>query len=222
MGHLIKPLLQPCPLQHARQELSLAHQDLVAAARLAAKTLAAAEANHWGAAAKRVRVTWSVSASALLCEKGDQPLTEVINQCATVERLLDAMDWVLADAPAAVLLRCHPTTSSRPGTSADNDLAVQVAGERWSFEVSDVVRADADGNQKELKDLSSLGLITCERDRWRLSDPYPQGRHFLVVSPEFATRLSRPTRHLLKSGKLLYTRGHTPGQSVLLEVQTNA
>ncbi|MBM5822432.1 MAG: hypothetical protein FJ082_08250 [Cyanobacteria bacterium K_Offshore_surface_m2_011] len=221
MAHLIQPLLQPCPLQDAWQELMRAHLALVAAARQAATTMAAVEANDWGVAAKRVRVTWALTPSGLLSETGDQPLTEVINQCATVERLLDAMAWVLSRAPAAELLLCHPTTSSRPKESADNDLVVEAAGERWCFEVSDVASGDADGNQKELKDLGSLGLIAREGDRWRLADPYPPGRHFLVVSPEFGARLCRPTRHLLKTGQLRYSRLNAPGQSVLLEVHRN-
>lgn len=221
MAHLIAPLLQPCPLRDARQELMRAHHTLVAAAQQAAKTMAALEGGAWGAAAKRVRVTWAVSTSTLLSEIGNQPLSEVINQCATVERLLDAVAWVLSRAPAAELLLCHPTTSSRPKDSADNDLVVEVAGERWYFEVSDVVSGCADGNQKELKDLCSLGLIAREAGRWRLSDPYPPGRHFLVVSPEFARRLCRPSRHLLKTGQLRYCRLNAPGQTVLLEVHRN-
>lgn len=221
MAHLIQPLLQPCPLQDAWQELTRAHHVLVAAARQAATTMAAVEASDWGVAAKRVRVTWTVSPPSLLCESGDQPLTEVINQCATVEGLLDAMAWVLSLAPAAVLLLCHPTTSSRPKDSADNDLVVEVAGERWCFEVSDVVSGGADGNQKELKDLCSLGLIVREGDLWRLSEPFLQRRHFLVVSPEFATRLCRPSRHLLKTGQLRYSRLNAPGEAVLLEVHHN-
>ena len=104
MAHLIQPLLQPCPLQDAWQELMRAHQALVAAARQAATTMAALEASDWGAAAKRVRVTWAVTPSGLLSKTGEQPLTEVINQCATVERLLDAMAWVLSLAPAAELV----------------------------------------------------------------------------------------------------------------------
>lgn len=221
MAHLIQPLLQPCPLQDARQELMRAHHALVAAARKAATTMAAVEAGAWGAAAKRVRVTWTVSTSAHLCETGNQPLTEVINQCATVERLLDAMAWVLSRAPAAELLLCHPTTSSRPKDSADNDLVVEVAGERWCFEVSDVASDDADGNHKELKDLCSLGLIVREGDQWRLADPYPPGRHFLVVSPEFGARLCRPTRHLLKTGQLRFRMLNAPGGTVLLDVHRN-
>ncbi len=145
----------------------------------------------------------------------------MINQCATVERLLDAVAWVLSRAPAAELLLCHPTTSSRPKDSADNDLLVEAAGERWSFEVSDVASGGADGNHKELKDLRSLGLIAPEGDRWRLADPYPTGRHFLVVSPEFGARLCRPSRHLLKTGQLRYTRHNAPGETVLLEVHRN-
>jgi len=217
MAHLIEPLQGPCALQDAHQELFQAYAVLVASARQAAQALANLDPIGWGAAAKRLRVTWIGTSTSLLSDEGDQPLTEVINQCATVERMLDAMAWVLSVAPSAELLRAHPTTSSRPADANDNDLTVLVAGERWSFEVSDVASSVADGNRKELKDLVSLGLIVEAGGMWKLADPLPSGRLFLAVSPEFATRLCRPTRHLLKAGQLRYTRIDTPRRTALLE-----
>jgi hypothetical protein len=210
MGHLIQPLEGPRPLADAQNELIQAHRELVQAGRKAASLLAGLEAPAWGSAAKRVRSGPS-----------GQPLNELINQCATVERLLDAMAWVLKQDPEATLLRCHPTTSSGPQAGEDNDLIVLVAGERWCFEVSDVVNTSADGNQKELKDLRSLGLVVAFGSVWQLADPLPQGRQFLVVSLEFADRLMRPSRHLLRTGQLRYTRHEHRGSTAVIEVHPN-
>jgi hypothetical protein len=148
-------------------------------------------------------------------------LNELINQCTTVERLLDAIAWVLGQAPEATMHRCHPTTSSGPQAGEDNDLIVLVAGERWSFEVSDVVSSSTDGNQKELKDLCNLGLVVASGSVWQLADPLPQGRQFLVVSPEFADRLMRPSRHLLRTGQLRYTRHEHQSSTAVIEVHPN-
>lgn len=218
MAHLIEPLQGPGALKDAHQELIQAYEVLVASARQAAQALANLDPIGWGAAAKRLRVTWSDTPASMLSDVEEQLLTEVINQCATVERMLDAMAWVLSVAPSVELVRAHTTTSSRPTDANDNDLAVLVAGERWSFEVSDVASSATDGNRKELKDLVSLGLIVEAGGMWQLADPLPSGRQFLAVSPEFATRLCRPTRHLLKTEQLRYTRIDTPRRTALLEV----
>jgi hypothetical protein len=221
MAHLIAPLKGPCALQVAYQDLIHAHDVLVASARQAAQSLAGLDSIGWGAAAKRHRVAWRHTNASLLSAVVNQPLIEVINQCATVERLLDAMGWVLSVAPSAELVTAHPTTSRGAADSIDNDLVVRVGGEPWCFEVSDVVNGAVDGNGKELKDLYGLGLIVRDGAKWQLAEPLPPGSQFLTVSPEFATRLCRPNRHLLKTDKLRYTRIDTPGNTALIEVHPN-
>lgn len=141
-----------------------------------------------------------------------------MNQCATLERLIDALTWAEAwhELAGAHVVRCNPTTSSAPleqgrKTEADHDLVlVDREGARWSFEVSDVA-SERDGNGKEKKDLVSLGIPMAEGEGW------PPGRSFLVVSTEFAERLRKPSRHGLGRGVFHYVE-HTHGTTTLFEV----
>jgi hypothetical protein len=120
-------------------------------------------------------------------------LVEVINQCATLERLLDALAWATSAGFTKVRC-CHPTTSSnKAGQEHDNDLIVSTddGAVTARFEVSDVV-GEKDGNRKERKDLVSLGVLLerkgsdCLNKCWR---PTENERIFLVVSKEFAAGL---------------------------------
>lgn len=222
MAHLIQPLEGPLLVSEAHGQLANAHSGLVVAARQAASRLASLSKSKWGVAAKRLRVTCNSFNATLLNTEVSQPLSEVINQCATVERLLDAMTWILSIDPSAELVLCHPTTSSRPGKLTDNDLIVAISGELWKFEVSDVVSSSSDGNSKELKELRSLGVIEQSGNQWFVATPRPEGRHFLVTSAEFSKRLLRPTRHLLKTGQLTYTLANTPIETAVIEVHCTA
>lgn len=89
-------------------------------------------------------------------------LIEVINQCAGMERLLDALQWAQEALPGYAVERCHPTTGSTAldgrKVADDHDLVlIGSCGEKAKFEVSDVVGSQ-DSNRKEQKDLLSLGI----------------------------------------------------------------
>jgi hypothetical protein len=130
----------------------------------------------------------------------EHSLTEVYNQCATMERLLDALEW--AQTEDSVLNRyevvlCHPTTSSVPGIADDHDLVlVDREGAKAKFEISDVA-GKRDGNRKEEKDLARLGVLPAVDINERFGEGWPPGRLFLVVSAEFARRLREPRRSWL-------------------------
>lgn len=47
----------------------------------------------WGATVKRVQVQLGPDAPPLVCAKAGEPVIEVVKQCATLERLLDALAW---------------------------------------------------------------------------------------------------------------------------------
>ena len=173
---------------------------------------------EWGSAAKRIRAILPKQRAPLLQDASrEQALTEVINQCATVERLLDAINWILHTSTKATLVLCHPTTSSGGSGPHDNDLVVQANGEYWCFEISDVANGAGDGNQKELKDLLSLGVLASLRPK-KLSGVPHVGRKFLVVSKEFAQRLMEPKRHFLKTGELRYHHFTAGPSTQVLEV----
>lgn len=218
MGHLIRPLLGPCSLHQAQQQLIEAHEQLVACGRAAVDELKTVTPVGWGSAAKRVRAVLPNMRSTLLNEaNSDQSLTELINQCATVERLLDAINWVLHTAADATLVLCHPTTSSGVTAEQNHDLVIQHQGEHWCFEISDVATSGGDGNQKEMKELLSLGVLSSIRPA-RLNSEPRTGRSFLVVSTESAQRLLRPTRHFLKTGELRYQAFSAGPATTVLEV----
>ena len=218
MGHLIRPLLGPCSLHQAQQQLIEAHEQLVACGRAAVDELKTVTPVGWGSAAKRVRAVLPNMRSTLLNEaNSDQSLTELINQCATVERLLDAINWVLHTATDSTLVLCHPTTSSGATTEQNHDLVIQHQGEHWCFEISDVATSGGDGNQKEMKELLSLGVLSSIRPAKLKNEPRP-GRSFLVVSTEFAQRLLRPTRYYLKTSELRYQAFSAGPATQVLEV----
>lgn len=137
-------------------------------------------------------------------DQPDQSLIAVINQCATLERLLDVLEWAQSDPELAAFSveHCHPTTSSTQSAGqkaiGDNDLVlIGSDGHRARFEDSDVA-SNRDGNSKEQKDLIGLGVLAVGRGEARYAVEWPRDRLFLVVSEEFAERLRRPIREWLK------------------------
>ena len=160
---------------------------------------------YWGAEIKRVRVflprdEWPKPLSPASEEHN---LVEVMNQCATMERLLDALEWAQSGGSGlseSLVERCHPTTSSSLNHEDDHDLVLLGAdGAKAKFEVSDV-SSSKDGNNKEKKDLINLGVLREGKGTGMYPELWPEGRLFLVVSEEFAERLRKPTRAWLKGG----------------------
>lgn len=153
------------------------------------------DAASWGTTLKRIRVELPAAErhELITTKEPHHNLVEVINQCATIERLLDALAWAansesgLADWP---VIACHPTTSSAQegGKKAvlDHDLILQGPdGALARFEVSDVA-STADGNRKEGKDLQSLGVLV----RTGRQDLRPR----LAPRPSLLGRLGRVRR----------------------------
>jgi hypothetical protein len=116
---------------------------------------------YWGSRVKRLHVALpDVGRPELIAPAlASHNIVEVLNQCATMERLLDALDWAQTAASgldAFTVVRCHPTTSSTQiagkKVRLDNDLVlIGPDGTSARFEVSDVV-GETDGNRKESRD----------------------------------------------------------------------
>jgi hypothetical protein len=128
----------------------------------------------WGIAAKRIRVELPTESrpTSIGQDVENQRLAEVVNQCATIERLLDALLWARSEPSLQgyAVERCHPTTGSSEGDDDDHDLVLVEEGSperKAKFEVSDVAGAK-DGNNKEKKDLASLGVL--EKKSFRPGD----------------------------------------------------
>jgi hypothetical protein len=140
-----------------------------------------------------------------------QKLIEIINQAATLERLMDALRWTMSAGSGLSEYRiqlCHPTTSSeiKDDDAPDHDLVLSGPGGAALFEVSDVA-SSKDGNRKEKKDLRSLGLLVEGKgdEKFRVRD-WPAGRLFLVVSAEWKKRLRKKSRRWVQNRTIGGTR----------------
>ena len=194
----------PMRLDECRSTVQEAHDYLVRKGMEAVRrAFDVASTRYWGTEVKRVRVLlpkdeWPEIVSS---ETEEHNLVEVMNQCATMERLLDALEWaqsVESGLSESLVERCHPTTSSSYGDEDDHDLVLMGPdGTKAKFEISDVSGA-RDGNNKEKKDLISLGVLREGKGDEMFSNEWPKGRLFLVVSEEFAGRLRKPGRAWLK------------------------
>jgi len=205
MGHLVAPITEERDVRVVLDEVEKAHGFLVKAAVATITQLQAVGSEEWGTSIKRRHVRLPKENRPARMEDAPEKhsFAEVVNQCATMERLLDALRWSHKALPGYMVKVCHPTTSaSKAGANRDNDLIlVGPDGELCCFEVSDVA-ASKDGNRKETKDLISLGVLDAEKKQL----PWPAGRLFLVVSKEFWEHLSSRKRRVHKQRQFHYVQ----------------
>jgi hypothetical protein len=208
MPYLVKPITDE-RVDTCYQVLKEAHDYL---ARHGAAGIGEVQRNTepmaWGSSMKRLRVSLPEHDRPALVDVSEHNMIEIINQCATMERLLDALAWACQPGSGlseSMVARCHPTTSSTPSNAEqetpDNDLVlVGQDGSIARFEVSDVTGRQ-DSNRKEERDLISLGVLHRGRGMGdeRFVASWPAARLFLVVSQEFS-------HVLLKPGKRWYRR----------------
>jgi hypothetical protein len=206
MASIVRPILSEQTVKSTITELQEAHDYLADCGAQTMQTIAGfAESRSWGQAVKREKVQLSDVNRPKLCRDApsEHSVTEVYNQCATMERLIDTLRWLDlsgGDWAGSTVIVCHPTNTSGSGenTELDFDLAVRSpSGEIGCFEVSDVA-SKADGNFKEGTDLAKFKVVEkLDRGKFRLTGVNPTalpGRCFLVVSEEFSNRMRRP-RH---------------------------
>ena len=207
MPHLVTPILEVLDVADVLKQVEQAHRFLVEAAKETIAQLQAVGEEEWGETVKRRYVVLTGKPRPYLVPEtvGRHSFAEVVNQCATIERLLDALRWSQDALPGYKVEVCNPTTSSQKTEQGrDNDLIlIGPSGEVCCFEVSDVA-ASKDGNKKEIKDLVSLGVLHSTDGELTSSKTWPEGRLFLVVSKEFAEYLMRTTRLILKQGWFHY------------------
>jgi hypothetical protein len=169
--HLIRPLTAaegPVDAPAYLDQLQGAHDAIVD--RAIGWTNAAA-GSSWGIRAKRAVVDLAGAHPMVTSEK--HPILELLNICATVERLVGALRWAIDRGWAQSVLECSPTTSGVAGPSDVRTVGGE--GEAW-FEVSDVLSA-RDGRRKLRTDLERL-------------ERAPAGvATFLVTSPSWERRI---------------------------------
>jgi hypothetical protein len=183
---------------------------------------------RWGTAVKREHVQLPDQGKPTLIPRSvkTHSLGEVVNQCATLERLLDFLRWSAesgSEFSSYRVERCHPSTSSDKPNAAelDNDLVLESqSGERAYFEISDVA-SESDGNRKLQKDLASLRVLAEDaRGRFLPAEHWPEGRVFVIVSAEFAGGLLRRKHSWVEAGHGHFAESVPIGaDTVLIEIR---
>jgi hypothetical protein len=224
MSHLVSPL-RDLSLKDGLRALTQAHGFIAEQAALclaSQRGRATLVTETWGCDFKRIEVrfppghesrnfTDSTDRVHTLVDETVRPqkLIEVINQAATIERLLDALRWAMSDSSGlsgCTIRLCHPTTSSEADDedeTTDHDLVLAgAAGVTAFFEVSDVA-SPKDGNRKEEKDLRSLCVLEEGKgeEKFRVRD-WPAARLFLVVSSDWKPRLLNNRRKWVQNRKV--------------------
>jgi hypothetical protein len=208
MGHLVKPPISGIDIDECLRQIKQAILTIAELAKASSMTIQSVEVNsRWGILAKRKRVQGfdRIRNMGLIDSTSDQNFSEVVNQCATMGRLVDALTWCKQHKQFTDLQvkTCHPTTSSATGKgcsdpdvqghNVDNDLVLVAKDDKViaRFEVSDVA-SSKDTNKKLLRDLISLSVLNAKSEV--ILEP-GSPRRFLVISKEFSD-------YVLKSRKV--------------------
>lgn len=220
MPHLVSSIAKPVQICEAEKRVRAAHAFLVEAAKASVKDHRRHPANCWGQLTKRDKVVFESATRPDLIdgEIDDHSFAEIVNQCATMERLLDALTWAQGEFAGWVVTTCHSTTSSARGKEHDHDLVLAgLDGAQAHFEVSDVA-SRKDGNGKELKDVRLLLPELGAASQGTEADT-AEARRFLVVSEEFGRRLQgTSSQSRYRNVQFHYTRMPTSGTTAIFEV----
>jgi hypothetical protein len=220
MPHLLKAIERVSSIDETYHAIDSAHSYLVSHAKNALININVMDTSEkeWGIIFKRLQVVFPNQTRPELIDPQLRvhTLSEIINQSATLARLLDALSWAKQNLRDYHVVLCHPTTSSTKANEIDNDIILEnAAGHRARFEVSDVLNAK-DSNGKEKKDLASLGVLDKETNqplgKWLASEHFNE-RLFLVVSPELASSLRKRKKTTYR-----YEEHPTSESTVIFEV----
>ena len=218
--------------------LKVDHDYLVERACEASKQWTNLLQSNWGTQAKRIIVnTASGRPRDSLIEKDSEKLGELVNQVATIERLIDVLNMAPKFSIGTQIFRCHPCTSSRKSdkVSGDNDLILCNGNSSITdrFEISDIATEERDGNGKEYKDLKSLGFGWAWNEQgqsWDYEPPRYDCNCYLVISSEFLRYLESglydggKARNHWRSGLPPYIKykhlNPGPGETAVLLIET--
>jgi hypothetical protein len=211
MAHIIEPFNNTSFI-NASQNLREAHRFLILRANATIQELNRNDF-QWGILLKRATVELNVGEIPRLIGKEHEKLAEVINIAATVERLIDAIDWFANQEENlnCSIQNCHPSTSDNPG---ENDLVIsnQNGDVVIRCEVCDVVSKNAGANGKEIKDLLNLGCNEIV--------PNDGIKRYICTAPEFAnalTSLNRPWKTYPYRYECIITNGSSSARMLLIQ-----
>lgn len=226
---LVGSIFSPMSQGELYDALAKAHYYLAQQGKLALEESSRIKPDgRWGTAVKREHVRFPDQGKPGLIPRSvkGHSLSEVVNQCATLERLLDFLRWSVepgSEFSSNRVVRCHPSTSSdkRDAAALDNDLVLEnVSRERACFEVSDVA-SESDGNRKLPQDLASLRVLVEDvRGQFLPAEHWPEPRVFLIVSAEFAQGVLRRNYSWVERGHCHFADPvHIAGDTMLIEIR---
>jgi len=150
-NYLVSPLIQSTSVNDYLNDMNTIQTVLVGALNKAGSKLGKQKT---GCSAKRIEVTLNPGTTYL--KEGNHRLSEVMNQLATIERMIDVLSWISETTNGqAKVLYANPSQSD-----VSHDLVATCKSERWVAEVSDVV-GTKDSNRKLRKDLCTL--LACDK-----------------------------------------------------------
>lgn len=185
MPHVVGSL-KNVSFDEALMRLRKVHQFIVSRAKSTVNK-SEIDVRHWGTLMKRSTVNLTGVDAPELVGKSEEKLGEVINIAATIERLMDGIEWFASqpESQGCSILECHPSTSDEP---SGNDLVIIAHDRRivMRCEVCDVASSSAGSNGKEKKDIRNLG---CEH-----SVPRDGVKRYICTAPEFGNALTSRKR----------------------------
>jgi len=223
---IVRPIIEEMPLADCATVLSEAQKFLAQAAIVGLRKSSESEVSSWGSFMKRLYVDIPIEQRPYLIPGKIQNhnLIEIINQCATIERLVDAILWFSGKGSGfgdCIVVSCNPTTSSTNKSEnglRDHDLILRDSnGDLCYCEVSDVV-GHRDGNKKEIKDLISLGALAGTIKSPRPAVGWPRGRLFLICSSTFSARICDPRRTVGVLSNIGYSSHAASKSTAIVEV----
>ena len=188
MSNLVEPLGNEIEIDEYIPALREAHDFLVARCREQIYGGDPKDISTFGQDIKRNEVNLEGKNKPAMIGAVAQSRSELENQLANIERLIDASVWA-RDNGATTVMQSNPTTSSK-----GHDLTVSGSGGVFVFEISDTI---GKGSGKKIKkDLKTLFNCKCN---------YCRGTHksFLAVSEESSRCLSK-NKHKVSEDDFVY------------------
>lgn len=182
MAHIIETI-RNVEFKDAIALLKATH-DLLVERAVAAQRNLDFDHSSWGILIKRLEV--KLPQGEFLVGKSSEKFVELVNILATTERTLSALHWFSKHYPHSIVRECHASTSD---DKDGNDIVLvdrRTNRVLVRCEVTDVASSSPSQNNKEKKDLESLGCIE--------QVPSDGVDRFIATSSEFGCALANPKR----------------------------